>query len=119
MANSFGLLLLAIVILFSIGCAKRDAKFFSRYMAILLMSLCVGAGIKVAKNKINAKMVSEKTTVNTEVLSSTRTATLFVLENAMTCLEFVSKNILRSDNSVFQVEGLPTLPIAVEIINDS
>lgn len=119
MANSFGLLLLAIIILFSIGYVKKDAKFFSKYMAILLLSLCVGAGVKVAKNKIFVKTTPEKTTISTEVLSSTRTATPFVLENAMTCLEFVSKNTLRSDNSVFQVEKLPTLPTAVEIINDS
>ena len=119
MANSFGLLLLAIAILFSIGYVKRDAKFFSKYMAILLMSLCVGAGVKVAVNKITAKTAPEKTTVTTKVLSSTRIATPFVSENATTCLECVSKNVLRSDNFVLQVEGLPTRLLTTAFIDDS
>ena len=46
MANSFGLLLAAIVICFIIARLMKDAKAFSRLMAILVIGLLVGAGVK-------------------------------------------------------------------------
>lgn len=119
MANSFGLLLLAITILFCIGLARKDAKFFGKYMVILLLSLCVGAGVRAAMNKIKTVNTLITTTINTEVLGSTQAVSPFVSENTMSCLEPASKNITRSDNSVFIVSKLPTNTAISEFIDDS
>ena len=51
MANSFGLLLAAITICFIIARLMKDAKAFTRLMAILAVGLIVGAGVKQVYKK--------------------------------------------------------------------
>lgn len=118
MENSFGLLLLAIVIIFIIARLLKDAKAFTKYMAIFLVSLFVGAGVKIAVNKLIAT-TSEKTVIIEKVPRSTYIASSFVLENSIACLDCAGKSMQRSDNFLIKTEGLPTLQIPIVGINDS
>ena len=63
MANSFGLLLAAIVICFIIARLMKDAKALSRLMAILVIGLLVGAGVKEVYKECTS--TSEKAAVVT------------------------------------------------------
>lgn len=119
MANSFGLLLLAIVSIFIVARCMKDAKAFTRFMAVLVIGLLVGAGVKVAVNKITATTSPEKTVVIEKCSEySTHTSTPFVLETGLAKLECASKN-QRSDNFSTETEGIPTLPISTAGIDDS
>ena len=116
MANTFGLLLLAVVVAFIYAQLMKDAKAFSRFMIILLLGLIVGAGIKA----IVKKFVPEKAeVVSTEVTPMSVNTTPFVLESVAASLEPAGKDIVTRDSVEAESEGLPTTLINVSYQDDS
>lgn len=118
MASTFLMLLVATIILFFIARWMRDAKAFSRFMAILTVGLIVGTGIKSAVT--TADNTPEKTVVTTAVASPMHNSTTpFVLEKVDANLDYASKDTIASDSVVVETEGLPTRDNKSELIDDS
>lgn len=116
MANSFGLLLLAVVVAFICAQLMKDAKAFSRFMIILLLGLIVGAGVKA----ITKKLAPEKAeVVSTEVTPMPVSTTPFVVESTIANLELVGKEIVTRDRVETESEGLPTSILVKEYQDDS
>lgn len=118
MANTFGLLLLAVIVAFICAQLLKDAKAFGRFMAILLFGLVVGAGAKALVKKLT-KTPEKTTVISTEVTPTQTSITPFVAENTVARLESVSKEIVTRDSVEVEVEGLPTQIRNVELIDDS
>lgn len=117
MTESIGFMLLAIIVVFVLARLMKDAKAFTRLMAILAVSVIVGAGVKTAVASSNT---SEKATVvSTKVTPTRDSISPFVLENTDACLDPVSKEIVTRDSVETEVEGLPTERLEVDIIDDS
>ena len=109
MANSFGLLLAAIVICFIIARLMKDAKAFSRLMAILVIGLLVGAGVKELVDITNDDITSEKTAVvSTESTPMHSSISPFVLEDTVAIPDCASKEIVERDSVEIEAEGVPT-----------
>lgn len=119
MANSFGLLLLAIVIVFIIARLQKDTKAFTTLMAILVVGLLVGAGAKAVVVRMTTANTPEKTVVLEKIPYSTHISTPFVMENGLASPECVSQNAKGSDNFSIQTEGLPTTITEIAQIDDS
>lgn len=118
MANTFGLLLLAIVIAFICAQLMKDAKAFSRFLIILLLGLVVGAGVKAIVNK--TKQAPEKTVVvSTEVTPTQSNTSPFVLESVIACPDSVSKEIVTRDRVGAETEELPTALLDNAYLDDS
>lgn len=112
------MLLLAIVVIFVIARLLRDAKAFTRLMAILAVSAIVGAGLKHSIVKYLNKP-EKATVVSTEVTPTQSSITPFVLENTNACLDSVSQEKVTRDSVETEVEGLPTTLNEVSYIDDS
>ena len=120
MANSFGLLLAAIVICFITARLMKDAKAFSRLMAILVIGLLVGAGVKEVYKECTS--TPEKAAVATVESAPTYSS------NTPVCLECITfairtirvrKTRLKRDSTVTEAEGLPTARTESKFIDDS
>ncbi len=109
MANSFGLLCLAVVIGFIASIVMKDAKAFGKLMAIMLISLLVGAGVKELVDITNDDITSEKTAVvSTESTSMHSSISPFVLEDTVAIPDCASKKIVERDSVEIEAEGVPT-----------
>lgn len=119
MANSFGLLLAAIVICFIIARLMKDAKAFTRLMASLVVGLLVGAGAKEVYNKYIS--TPEKAAVVTVDSAPTYSSNSSVVWNALPCSQdYTSKeNKAERDSTVTEAEGLPTMRNESKFIDDS
>ena len=119
MANSFGLLLAAITICFIIARLMKDAKAFTRLMAILVVGLIVGAGVK----QVYKKCIStpEKAAVVTVEPAPMYSSNASVVWNALPCnQDYTSKeNKTERDSTVTEAEGLPTARTESKFIDDS
>ena len=115
MANSFGLLLAAIVICFIIARLMKDAKAFSRLMAILVIGLLVGAGVKEVYKECTS------TPENAAVSAPTYSSNTPVVWNVLPCnQDYTSKeNKAERDSTVTEAEGLPTARTESKFIDDS
>ena len=111
-------MLLATVVIFVIARLMKDAKAFTRLMAILAVSAIVGAGVK--QSIVKAFSTPEKTTVvSTEVTPTQSNISPFVLEDIDACLDSVSKEIVTRDSVETEVEGVPTVIEEVGYLDDS
>lgn len=111
MANTFGLLLLAIVVAFICAQLMKDAKAFSRFLIVLLLGLVVGAGTKAIVNKMT-KEVPEKTIVAPTKVTPTQDSIAYI-SNTTACLDPVSKEIVTRDRVEADIEGTPrTIDVA-------
>lgn len=110
-------MLLAVVILYVIAWFVRDPRVFTRSIALVVLGLIVGAGVKSTIKSINAP---EKATVATEVSIPTHNdSTSLVLNVVPAVPDCVSKELIESDNSVTDVKGLPTVRQKCGYIDDS
>jgi hypothetical protein len=117
MANTVGLMLLAVVILYAIAWLKKDPRVFTRSIALMVLGLIVGAGVKYTVLKA---ATPEKATVATEISVPTHNDTTSLVLNVMPAvLDCASKEVTESDNSVAEVEGLPTVRQKCGYIDDS
>lgn len=112
------MLLLAIVVIFVIARLLKDAKAFTRLMAILAVSVIVGAGLKQSIEKYFDEP-EKATVVSTKVTPTQSSITPFVLEDTGACLDSVSQEIVTRDSVETEVEGLPTVRNEVSYIDDS
>lgn len=119
MANSFGLLLAAIVICFIIARLMKDAKAFTRLMAILVVGLLVGAGVKKVYTECTS--TPEKTAVVTVESTPTYSSNSSVVWNVLPSnQDYTSKeNKVDRDSTVTEAGGLPTARTKSEFIDDS
>lgn len=119
MANSFGLLLAAIVICFIIARCMKDAKAFTRYMAILALSLVVGAGARQLYNKYIA--TPEKAAVVTVEPTPMHNSNTPVVWSVLPCNQDCAgqEDTVGCDSTVTEAEGLPTGEIESEYLDDS
>lgn len=119
MANSFGLLLAAIVICFIIARLMKDAKAFSRLMAILVIGLLVGAGVKEVYKECTS--TPEKAAVVTVESAPTYSSNTPIVWNVLPCnQDYTSKeNKAERDSTVTGAEGLPTARTESKFIDDS
>lgn len=109
MANSFGLLCLAVVIGFIASIVMKDAKAFGKLMAIMLISLLVGAGVKKLVDITNDDITSEKiAVVSTESTPMHSSISPFVLEDTVAIPDCASKEIVERDSVEIEAEGVPT-----------
>ena len=116
MANSFGLLLAAIVICFIIARLMKDAKAFSRLMAILVIGLLVGAGVKeVYKECTSTPEKAAVATVESAPTYSSNTPDVLPCNQDYTSKE----NKAERDSTVTEAEGLPTARTESKFIDDS
>lgn len=119
MANSFGLLLAAITICFIIARLMKDAKAFTRLMAILAVGLIVGAGVK----QVYKKCIStpEKAAVVTVEPAPMYSSNASVVWNALPCSQdYTSKeNKADRDSTVTEAEGTSTKEVNSTYIDDS
>ena len=109
------MMLLAIVVVFVIARMMKDAKAFTRLMAILAVSALVGAGVKQAI----ASTPEKATVVSTEAVPMQDSISPFVLENTAARLDPAGKEIAARDSVEIEVEGLPTVRNEVSIQDDS
>lgn len=111
-------MLLATAIVFVIARLMKDAKAFTRLMAILAVSVIVGAGVK--ETVVKAASTPEKATVvSTSVTPTQSSLSPFVLEKTDACLDSVSQENVTRDSVETEVEGTPTKLIEVGYIDDS
>lgn len=111
-------MLLATVIVFVIARLMKDAKAFTRLMAILAVSVIVGAGVK--ETVIKAASTPEKATVvSTKVTPTQSSLSPFVLEKTDACLDSASQENVTRDSVETKVEGTPTVLEEVGYIDDS
>lgn len=110
------MMLLAIFVVFVIARMMKDAKAFTRLMAILAVSALVGAGVKQAL----ASTPEKATVVSTEKAVPTQgSITPFVQEDTAANLDPVSKEIAARDSVETDVEGVPTVILDCGIQDDS
>lgn len=119
MANVLLALLIATVVLFLLARKLRDAKLFGRGVATLLISLLVGAGLKVTINQINSYNPEKAAVVSTRSTSTHNSTSPFVLEKVDANLDCASKNIVERDSVETEAEGLPTMRVKKEYQDDS
>lgn len=112
------MLLLAIVVIFVIARLLKDAKAFTRLMAILAVSVIVGAGLKQSIEKY-FNQPEKATVVSTEAAPIQSSITPFVLENTDACLDSEGKDIAARDSVETQLEETPTVLNEVGYIDDS
>ena len=119
MANSFGLLCLAVVIGFIASIVMKDAKAFGKLMAIMLISLLVGAGVKEVYKECTS--TPEKAAVVTVESAPTYSSNTPVVWNVLPCnQDYTSKeNKAERDSTVTEAEGLPTARTESKFIDDS
>lgn len=118
MTNSILLMLLASVVIFVIARIMKDAKAFTRLMAILAVSALVGAGIKHSVS--TTESIPEKATVvSTNVTPTQNSVSPFVLENVDACLDSVSQEKVTRDSVETQVERAPAELGNIDYIDDS
>ena len=115
MSNIILMLLLAIVVVFVIARMMKDAKAFTKLMAILAVSALVGAGVKQAI----ASTPDKATVVSTKAVPTQDGISPFVLEDTVACPDPVSKEKTARDSVETEVEGLPTVLIENGIQDDS
>lgn len=115
MSNIILMLLLAIVVVFVIARMMKDAKAFTKLMAILAVSALVGAGVKQAI----ASTPDKATVVSTKAVPTQDGISPFVLEDTVACPDPVSKEKAARDSVETEVEGLPTVLIENGIQDDS
>lgn len=115
MTNIILMMLLAIVVVFVIARMMKDAKAFTRLMAILAVSALVGAGVKQAI----ASTPEKATVVSTKAVPMQDSISPFVLENTAACPDPAGKEIAARDSVEIEVEGLPTVRNEVSIQDDS
>lgn len=117
MANSFGLLLAAIVMIFIIARVMRDAKAFTKLVATLAIGVIVGAGVKHL-TKVNA---SEKTAVVSIESAPTCNDSASVVWKALPAnLDYMSKdNNAERDSIETEAKGTPTVLQECEYQDDS
>lgn len=109
-------MLLAVVILYAIAWLKKDPRVFTRSIALMVLGLIVGAGVKYTV----LAATPEKATVATEISVPTHNDTTSLVLNVMPAvLDCASKEVTESDNSVAEVEGLPTVRQKCSYIDDS
>ena len=114
MTESILCMSVAAVIIFVIARLMKDAKAFTRLMAILAVSALVGAGLKQA-----IASTPEKTTVvSTEAVPTQDSINLYKIDT-VACPDPVSKEITARDSVETEVEGEPTVRIEVGYIDDS
>lgn len=114
MSNIILMLLLAIVVVFVIARMMKDAKAFTKLMAILAVSALVGAGVKQAI----ASTPNKATVVSTEAVPTQDGINLYKIDT-VACPDPVSKEITARDSVETDVEGEPTVRIEVGYIDDS
>ena len=120
MANSFGLLLAAIVIIFIIARCMKDAKAFTRLMAILALSFTVSACVKSVITKYNSSKAHENTTVVSAVSTPTCNDSISVVEKVESAdLDCMSKDIVERDSAEIHVGKELTELVNSEYIDDS
>lgn len=111
-------MLLATVVVFVIARFMKDAKAFTRLMAILAVSAIVGAGVK--ETVVKAASTPEKATVvSTNVTPTQSSLSPFVLEETDACLDSVSQENVTRDSVETEVEGTSTVIKEVGYIDDS
>lgn len=120
MANSFGLLLAAIVIIFIIARCMKDAKAFTRLMAILALSFTVSACVKSVIVKYNTNETHDSTTMVSTVSTPTCNDSTSVVEKVESAnLDCMSKDIVESDSVEIHVGKELTELNKSEYIDDS
>ena len=111
-------MLLATVVVFIIARLMKDAKAFTRLMAILAVSVIVGAGVK--ETVVKAASTPEKATVvSTKAVPTQSSLSPFVLEKTNACLDSVSQENTARDSVETKVEGVPTVIEEVGYLDDS
>lgn len=119
MANTFGLLCLAVVIAFIASIVMKDAKAFSKLMAIMLVSLIVGAGVKKLV-EITSNDTSDKTVVvSTESTSMHNTVSPFVLETVDADLDCAGQSTVERDSVEIETEGPTKRRVESTYLDDS
>ena len=118
MIQTIVLMLLATVVVFVLAKIMKDAKAFTRLMAILAVSALVGAGLKVSASKANTEP-EKATVVSTNVTPTQSSITPFVLENTDAYPDSVSQEQVTRDSVETEVEGLPTVNKVVGYLDDS
>ena len=87
-------------------------------MAILAVSVIVGAGVK--ETVVKAASTPEKATVvSTKAVPTQRNLPPFVLEETNACLDSVSQENTARDSVETEVEGLPTVRKEIGYLDDS
>ena len=115
--SNFILMLLATVVVFIIARLMKDAKAFTRLMAILAVSVIVGAGVK--ETVVKAASTPEKATVVSTKVTPTQSSISPFTENANACLDSVSQENVTRDSVETEVEGLPTVREEIGYLDDS
>ena len=116
--SNFILMLLATVVVFVIARFMKDAKAFTRLMAILAVSAIVGAGVK--ETVVKAASTPEKATVVSTIAGPTQSSiSPFVVEDTVANLDSVSQASTARDSVETEVEGLPTVREKVGYLDDS
>lgn len=119
MANTFGLLCLAVVIAFVASIVMKDAKAFSKLMAIMLLSLLVGAGVKELV-KLTSNDTSDKTAVvSTESTSMHNTVSPFVMETVNADLDCAGQSTVERDSVEIETEGPTKQRVESTYLDDS
>ena len=111
-------MLLASVIIFVIARIMKDAKAFTRLMAILAVSALVGAGIKHSVSTTE-NMPEKATVVSTNVTPMQSNTSPFILESIDACLDSAGQETVTRDSVETQVEGASTELGNVDYIDDS
>lgn len=115
----FGLLLAAVIVIFIIARLMKDAKAFSKLMAIFAISLIVGAGVKEAVAQVTTTSPEKTTVISTGSVPMHSTVAPFVAEPAVTTnLDYASKEVSDRDSVVIEVE-VPTERIESAYEDDS
>lgn len=105
MANTFGLLCLAVVIAFIASIVMKDAKAFSKLMAIMLISLIVGAGVKKLVKIIDDNSPEKTVVISTKSASMHNTVSPFVLETVNADLDCAGQSTVERDSVEIETEG--------------
>lgn len=120
MANSFGLLCLAVVCILVIARLLKDAKAFTRYMTYLAISLLVGAGVKqvVVANTISSP--EQTIVISTDSIPTHIDSTSVVEKVESPFTEYAGKEEkLECDTVVMKTRKASTLRTEKGYIDDS
>lgn len=118
MAENVLMLLAATIVIFIIARCMKDAKAFAKFMAILAFGLIVGTGVKSAVEH-TADAPEKTVVVSTESIPMHSNTSPFVLENVDANLDCASKDTMDCDTVATGAEGLPTMRVESDIIDDS
>lgn len=113
------MLLLAIFVIFVIARSMKDAKAFTKLMAILAVSALAGAGIKHSFVKTDNAIPEKTTVVSTNAVPTQNGTAPFIQGGTSTNPDSVSKDTTARDSVETKVGKLPAIVLENDIQDDS